>query len=1467
TPPGPGPTGPGTTPGTTPAAPASPFNPATTAGDTPPPAPPTVADLPAVTPTPPPAVLALPTPPAPTPPPVVVPTMVASTSGALTGVLTDGPIKGARVFVDANDNGVYDSGEYSVITDATGHFTIAADKLALGRLRSVYSADAPGIDTETGLPFKVAMTAPKGETNLTGITSLIAAVMDKNPGLTKAQAAQKVATAIGAPHTVDLLSFDPSTAANAGSALSKVATNLLVIVSGVAATLTGSGAAASDATAMSKVLGALANQVTALAPGQTLSLSGAGLTTGIAQVMAGSLTAFGKTTTAGALLADATNGKIVNIISGLVDAVSNAASNDDVNAVAKTALGEASTTLNTIAQNQAAALAHPSAAASLNLESSLSYAIGKYTGDNLAATLDTTKTEIATNQGHLTVQQAPVVVADLASTRQTTSITISVLANDSDPQGQPDSLTLINLVHLDTPSVTTRGTITIGADGKTVLYDPGTAFNYLAFGQTTSDSFAYVVGNGTGQTTTGTVKVTITGTNHAPVLTLPAALAIADTAAADSFTSRTGALAASDADEADSLSYTLSGGSAVTYRAGGISYGLEKAGRFGTLYLSTGSGEYVYVPDSATINALAGTDSGSDSFTVTVSDGKLTSSKTLTVDISGANDTPTLSGPASVSGNEDTRISLAGIQVADVDTGTGTFRVSLSVGHGSLTLGSLSGLSFVSGDGTSDAAMSFNGTLAAVNAALATLGYQGSADYFGSDSLAVTVNDLGLSASSSTGITVAAVQDAPVLNPTGAAALSAVNAGTAVPVGDSVSSLIATGWISDVDLASPVKAIAITAVESSVGSWQYSLDSGAHWTAISTASLSQGQVLELGPGALLGLVPISNGQVTWSGATRLTYRAWDQSDNHASGDYVSGATTGGASALSAGTGTMVATVTPTPAGFPATQTFGSASPAGWIITGSPTYTLVTNGSLQLTDTGTGQFGSAYYDTETSLQYGLHLSFKFYSGDGNGADGISCYLFDGHTAPGHGASGGALGYGGSGLNNGVYATPGVAEAYMGLAFDTWGNFLAQSQWGGNGLADPANYAGNTPYYHDYVSIRGHSNATGTTGYQYLDGSAVGVAGYGGINGDWRAVDLTIGTDQRLTLKMNFEDGNGWRTLLSNYDLAGHNGNYQPPSGTVKIGFAASTGGSTDTHLIDDVSISTLTSAGLPVACDDHALALNGSTHVDIAATAALQPTAALTLEAWVQLSAAGGTLFDTLSGSAGYQLGIDGAGHLRFTVGNGSTATITSTGASIADGAWHHVAASYDGATERLFIDGAANGSGGAAGLLGQSPGSTLTLGSGLTGTVNDVSLWSTARSQSQIAIDRTHSLTGTESGLAGYWKFDEPGGGTAYGSAAGSPNGTIVNAAGHPDLGTTIEVAAAATQYKGMILGFDGNGDALSYTPTNSGATSHGSVVFSGNAFVYTPTSGHVSQDDSFTVSIADQHSHTVTHEVQLHHV
>jgi Ca2+-binding RTX toxin-like protein len=138
------------------------------------------------------------------------------------------------------------------------------------------------------------------------------------------------------------------------------------------------------------------------------------------------------------------------------------------------------------------------------------------------------------------------------------------------------------------------------------------------------------------------------------------------------------------------------------------------------------------------------------------------------------NDPPVNTLPALQVMNEDTVLVFSSgtgnaITVADEDAGSNPVEVILSATNSVLTLGSTSGLTFATGDGTADGTMSFTGTLADINAALDGLQFVPSLNFNGEATLELITNDLGntgaggpKSDTDSAVITVLPVNDAPV---------------------------------------------------------------------------------------------------------------------------------------------------------------------------------------------------------------------------------------------------------------------------------------------------------------------------------------------------------------------------------------------------------------------------------------------------------------------------------------------------------------------------------------------------------------------------------------------------------------------------------------------------------------------------------------------------------------------------------
>ncbi|MCX7200011.1 MAG: hypothetical protein NTW37_19060, partial [Proteobacteria bacterium] len=125
---------------------------------------------------------------------------------------------------------------------------------------------------------------------------------------------------------------------------------------------------------------------------------------------------------------------------------------------------------------------------------------------------------------------------------------------------------------------------------------------------------------------------------------------------------------------------------------------------------------------------------------------------------------------------------------------------------------------------------------------------------------------------------------APVLDTSASPTLGSVLEGATNPAGASVAAIVVDGSITDADGVA-LEAIAITALDTSLGTWQYSLDVGTSWLTIDAAKINSQTnelALLLGPTASIRMLPF--GDLNGTLSTAITFRAWDMSSG-ATGDY------------------------------------------------------------------------------------------------------------------------------------------------------------------------------------------------------------------------------------------------------------------------------------------------------------------------------------------------------------------------------------------------------------------------------------------------------------------------------------------------------------------------------------------------------------------------------------------------------
>ncbi len=241
------------------------------------------------------------------------------------------------------------------------------------------------------------------------------------------------------------------------------------------------------------------------------------------------------------------------------------------------------------------------------------------------------------------------------------------------------------------------------------------------------------------------------------------------------------------------------------------------------------------------------------------------------------------------------------------------------------------------------------------------------------------------------------------------------------------------------------------------------------------------------------------------------------------------------------------------------------------------------GYLQLTDNALLREGSILYDRPIPATSGASITFEQYQYGGSGADGIGFFLVDGSTDLSEtGGRGGSLGYAP------FVNEPGVTGGYLGIGLDAYGNYYNDAEGRGVGCPagqrSPSSWSG--PAAPNVITVRGPGD--GSSGYCWLGATiprpspspyAPGTTLNGGV-GTLRAaaigsakrvvniqVDPADQSDPRVIVRVKYSDTTGWVDEM----------NIPLPAGgptTYKLGLSASTGYSTDVHLIRAVTVTTI-----------------------------------------------------------------------------------------------------------------------------------------------------------------------------------------------------------------------------------------------------------------------------------------------------
>ncbi len=362
------------------------------------------------------------------------------------------------------------------------------------------------------------------------------------------------------------------------------------------------------------------------------------------------------------------------------------------------------------------------------------------------------------------------------------------------------------------------------------------------------------------------------------------------------------------------------------------------------------------------------------------------------------------------------------------------------------------------------------------------------------------------------------------------------------------------------------------------------------------------------------------------------------------------------------------------------------------------------------------------------------------------------------------------------NNHIFMSEGNPGSSFFIGYDGTGNILVGDFWGPTGV--PMNFGTWT-----HIALTYNSSTFTTT--LYINGVfQTNTTGFGFTDGD----PFLLGAQPDAAfaaqpLTGEIDELKAWNTPrtqaqikadmfgapdLSDMTLTVYF-NMNDGSGTTVTNKATSTGGSQNGFIVGDNG--THSWASSPVETNSNALTFDGvDDQVVIPANGTnydLPDNTGGTVEFWVNPV--------TVSSNFATLLGNRSPGHIRYSYHLSSTQVGVDAGAGTVNaidlpdtltttGVWHHMAFVYDGTGTTVYINGMLLGT--IPGAYGPGSGQPLTIGAAngptaganetlFNGSLDEVRVWNTQRSQADILANMGNTLNGNGAGLVAQFSFDE----------------------------------------------------------------------------------------------------------------
>ena len=215
------------------------------------------------------------------------------------------------------------------------------------------------------------------------------------------------------------------------------------------------------------------------------------------------------------------------------------------------------------------------------------------------------------------VNDPPMAHPDTSATGENASVTVDVLANDTDVDDDPA------VFSLDSVSILPGGSGgSVSISGNQLVFDPGTDFDHLDSGATEIVTVSYTMSDDDGASDSSTVLITVMGTDDAAVVTGSFLGNVIEGNIGDPAVTASGTLAISDPDDGDTPVFQNTA-----------------TGTYGNLVLV--NGVWTYTLDQSTVQQLDAGDVVTDAITLTADNGI---ARTVTITVIGTNDLPLVTG-------------------------------------------------------------------------------------------------------------------------------------------------------------------------------------------------------------------------------------------------------------------------------------------------------------------------------------------------------------------------------------------------------------------------------------------------------------------------------------------------------------------------------------------------------------------------------------------------------------------------------------------------------------------------------------------------------------------------------------------------------------------------------------------------------------------------------------------------------